>query len=218
MDSKESSAPSKDQIEIWTVVREYYRNNWDRFRCPRPMIDPSELPWLDMFSPIERAAWDDIRSGGYIFFPQIPVLQYFLDFANPYVRVGIELDGKEWHIDRKRDLVRDNYLLEQGWHIYRIPGRESVKTINIPSNETDTPYLQNQKYYLETVEGVLDAIMFFYLDRPSWDCAIEDKEHSSYDLMRTTLRIHRLSSFKIPYSLDHRLKQIIEGRVQPFYD
>lgn len=43
--------------------------------------DPYFMDWD--FTPIERNVWSDIREQGLPFYPQVPVLNYFLDFGCP---------------------------------------------------------------------------------------------------------------------------------------
>jgi len=38
-------------------------------------------------SPIEFNVWSDIRSNGLMFYPQFPVLNYFIDFADPIRKI-----------------------------------------------------------------------------------------------------------------------------------
>lgn len=114
------------QGERWQVIREVYEYYTPAIfaaaaKHRRGRIDPYFLPW--QFTPIEAIAWDQIRMLGTPLYPQVPVDRVFLDFANPYYKIGLELDGAEYH-DRQRDLARDEVLLKQGWHIYRIKGFE----------------------------------------------------------------------------------------------
>lgn len=78
-------------------------------------------------TPIEAAVWSDIRMEGAIFYPQYPVLSYFVDFANPVAKVVIECDGKEFHQDKRKDDLRDANLINSGWTVYRFTGRECMK-------------------------------------------------------------------------------------------
>lgn len=121
----------------------YQENNWDALRwhydlaMPEIMdvdqwvygIDP--YAWEEPFgmvnmTPIERLMWCDIRQTGIVMYPQFPVLNFFLDFANPIAKVAIECDGKEFH-DRKKDEERDARLRDIGWTVYRLTGSEIVK-------------------------------------------------------------------------------------------
>lgn len=97
-------------------------------------IDPYSFQPLFMWiwSEPERQAWDIIRSSALCFFPQWPELSgiqkepythYFLDFANPWIKVAIEIDGSQ-HLSehaQKKDRRRDKRLVDLGYTIYRIP-------------------------------------------------------------------------------------------------
>jgi very-short-patch-repair endonuclease len=80
-------------------------------------------------TPIEEALWFDIRLLGAVFYPQYPVGKYFVDFANPVARVAIECDGRDFHLDKAKDLARQRELESMGWAIYRISGSD-CKTVD----------------------------------------------------------------------------------------
>lgn len=73
-------------------------------------------------SPIEAMLWSEIRLRNVIFYPQWPTGRYFIDFANPHAKVGIECDGAEFHTDFLKDRARQAELEGMGWTIYRIAG------------------------------------------------------------------------------------------------
>lgn len=100
-------------------------------RSGRVHFDPYRLDFMLDMTPIESAVWSDIRCAGLPFFPQLPVLRYFLDFADPFKKIGIECDGKEWH-DAEKDAERDANLQAVGWLIYRIPGWKCVRSMKRP--------------------------------------------------------------------------------------
>lgn len=120
--------------------------------------DPYLMDWE--FSPIEQRVWSDIRCECLPFYPQMPVLNYFLDFGNPFLRIGIECDGKEWH-NKERDAIRDERLSRAGWTIYRIPGHECVRSVDLgerlPYSEPPSRDMM-ARYYMDTSEGILHAI------------------------------------------------------------
>lgn len=157
-------------------------------------IDPNWLPWHEMFSPIEADTWNMIRSLGVTLYPQVPVLGYFLDFANPYIRVALEVDGREWHQDVERDRIRDTNIGGLGWHVYRCTGSE-VKRYREDPFLTDfrgefPTHDSACEFYLDTAEGVLSAIAHLY--------GIWRAESNPYiDLCTETLSKHRLISFPI---------------------
>lgn len=73
-------------------------------------------------SPAERIFWNDLRSVGLVrFYPQFPVKNFYLDFADPIRKIGIEIDGKEWHKDYEKDRLRQEEIEREGWIVYRLP-------------------------------------------------------------------------------------------------
>lgn len=125
--------------------------------------DPYFMDWE--FTPIEQNVWGDIRTLGLPFYPQVPVLNYFIDFGNPFLKIGIECDGKAWH-DYDLDRARDARLAAAGWMIFRIEGHECKRVVDIyPEDEEDDPEAAH-RYYSATSEGILTAIKRKYFDRP----------------------------------------------------
>jgi very-short-patch-repair endonuclease len=126
IDIKQRSWQAKDYKERFAIIREYYER-----KLPS-LIDaiskgfvpsPYFLEWR--WTPIEFNVWQDIRGLGLPFYPQIPVAGYFIDFGDPYHKIGIECDGKEWHKDVEREKVRDRKLNQAGWKIYHFTGRNT---------------------------------------------------------------------------------------------
>lgn len=132
------------------------------------------IQWAELFSPIEESTWQSIRSFGKApFYPQYPVNNYFIDFGNPKVKVGIECDGKEWHTDRERDRKRDVDLLNEGWMIFRISGSDCNRVIpeyhhrfDYDNRECDVADVLRQFY--KTVDGLIKAISIFYFNHQDY--------------------------------------------------
>lgn len=100
--------------------------------------DPySVADWTMMFTPIESAAWGDIRAMGIPLWPQLPVGKYFVDFGNPVIRVALECDGAEWHQNVKKDRNRDTVLESMGWTVYRAPGWQCNVDFDRPEDWAD---------------------------------------------------------------------------------
>ena len=76
-------------------------------------------------TPIEENVWSDIRKFSVPLYPQVPVGQYFVDFGNPWEKVAIEVDGKEWHMNKEKDDKRQKEIESMGWAVYRIPGKDT---------------------------------------------------------------------------------------------
>lgn len=111
----------------FAALREFYANaNSEILQAQSNEwgIDPYEVDWLKVFTPIEYALWQDIRQEGLVMYPQYPVAGFFVDFANPRARVAIECDGAAYHTDAAKDSARDTKLRSFGWSVYRITGRD----------------------------------------------------------------------------------------------
>lgn len=73
-------------------------------------------------SPIEEKVYNALKRYGVYLIPQHKIGKYRVDFALPNRRIAIECDGKEWHKDKTKDTLRDTYLFEKGWIVYRFEG------------------------------------------------------------------------------------------------
>jgi very-short-patch-repair endonuclease len=125
-----ASIPSNTPSKRYPALRKFYalakeeiescaRNEWG--------IDPYEADWLNVFTPIEYALWQDIRQAGAVLYPQYPVGRFFVDFGNPKAKVAVECDGAAFHKDKAKDAARDAALGEMGWKVYRITGLDCKK-------------------------------------------------------------------------------------------
>lgn len=109
----------------WANIRKAYK-----YQLPRIMDGlkngtfyyPDFMDFRRVMTPIEEYAWDDIKHYGVKMVPQFPVLHYFLDFANPLYKIGLEMDGAQWH-NAEKDAKRDTRLALEGWEIIRVKGR-----------------------------------------------------------------------------------------------
>lgn len=104
--------------------------------------------WLAIFTPIEAAAWIDIRGAGLPLWPQLPVGPFFVDFGNPIKKVALECDGRQWHNPTK-DALRDAKLLEMGWVLYRAPGWQCNALDTEPEERTMKPIIDQIKRHFE---------------------------------------------------------------------
>ena len=137
---------------------------WDEeFKKQGEMFfDPYFFNWIPYFSPIEYCVWQDIRHLNVPFYPQFPVLNYFVDFGCPFKKIAIECDGKQWH-DKERDKKRDSKLIDAGWVVFRIAGHECVRTV-FPEEEEDKEKREAmmENYFMNTSEGIIAAIKHAY--------------------------------------------------------
>lgn len=168
---------------------------WDRFRALRELYKrvgdawvPYIVDWTAVFTPIEFDVWCDLRCAGVRMWPQYPVGRYFVDFADPKLRIAIECDGKDWH-DEEADMSRDAELRALGWTVYRVPGSACKRTITPDFDALEysesTEGNGEVRYWLAyTSEGLVAAIARYYFGNGYGAFSDEDakdalKKHSS---------------------------------------
>ena len=153
-----------------------------------------DTDWMSLFTAIEQQAWITIRGRGVALYPQFPVLDYFVDFANPFHRIGLELDGAQWH-EEDKDTARDERLAWHGWRIFRVPGREAFKSWK---DRDDFQFGQRgskeyedavRSWLHDTSDGVIYALDAVYFRRQQKD--------DLYGEFLETLNRHRLARFPI---------------------
>lgn len=186
----------------WGFLRQIYMEllPWIMERAKENVvipIIPYPINWGRYFSPIEQIAWGSIRSHYMALYPQFPVFNYFIDFANPYLRIGLELDGKEFH-DPVKDKVRDELLYNHGWRIFRVKGAE-VYTKYKPLDEIqqekgndsqDEDYNEDERnWMMHSCDGVIKAIKIVYF--------LNAEQDPLYNLACDTLHEHRLAEFPL---------------------
>lgn len=152
--------------------------------------------WASSFSEAEFQAWQVIRlTPRCLMYPQYPVDKYFVDFGNPYYQIALEVDGKEYHLDKEKDIQRDKALLELGWKTFRITGSEAFRMIDgiEEINHRDWDDLDPDQrdvvsnWFMNTADGVIEALTRFYF--------IGDGSDPSTWLYVKTLEKHRLIDF-----------------------
>jgi len=111
----------------WNEIRAHYRDRQaDIMATPiNEWAFGGPYEWdhgIIFMTPIETWFWADIRACDAVLYPQYPVLDFFVDFANPKAKVAIECDGAAFHMDKAKDAARDKRLTDLGWTVYRISG------------------------------------------------------------------------------------------------
>ncbi len=163
-----------------------------------------------MFSPIEEQTWGVLRGFGQApLYPQYPVDKFFVDFGNPFKKIAIECDGKEWHLDKKKDLKRDKRLSKLGWVVYRIDGSDCFRIVKDYSelgykNEDETIDILS-RFYESTIEGLVKAIAIFYFGHKTYNRFVNEYELAA-DCLINRVSINKEKCQKLCY-------QIIEDNI-----
>lgn len=85
---------------------------------------------------------------------QLQVDKYFLDFAIIDIKLDLEIDGNQHYISEdaiNHDILRNNYLIDNGWKVYRINWKDfysnTKKAISELINYIDNIHNETSKFY-----------------------------------------------------------------------
>lgn len=114
----------------------------------------------------------------YTFIEQLPIGKYFLDFALIDLKIDIEIDGSQHAYNQEHDQVRDKFLNDHGWKIYRISWNELKSNYDRSMKDLityiETSDLCSNRYY-EISEVKLSPVKKFN----SWDEYNECRLHEA---------------------------------------
>ena len=194
----------RDTPARWSIIREIYRQNIGRImeardRGLRGRTDPYLLDWD--FTPIERQAWQEIRGMALPLYPQFPVDRYFIDFADPKFKIGVELDGKAFH-DPVADMVRDRRLLSLGWRMFRIPGRKSFPWKGVRPFSDEWYQLERRDAELALHDWAIGCSegFFWSLSQIVYSNSLKSSECIDYrGIASASLHCHKGIEFDLPW-------------------
>ena len=118
-------------LEDRNIVRKYYKTFDKKIFVIHPRRFDDDFSLMKYLTPIEKNVYEYIVYYSLPLYPQYPVGNYFIDFADPVRKIGVEVDGRAWHKDREKDDTRQKELESLGWKILRIRGFETYKDDSI---------------------------------------------------------------------------------------
>jgi very-short-patch-repair endonuclease len=209
--SLESRYEEATKAERWEILREHYTRELPNIlrEAERDLhmwaVPPYVFDWR--FNRNEKAVWGDIRRReAMVMYPEFPALNYFVDFGHPYLRIAIEADSRKYH-ERQRDIERDRRLYEIGWKVFRSPYRENIDASFIEHGDIHEMMMEGSEeeasrelehWLLNTSDGLVDAIYFFYFMSPDKRAAMMERYPDYLGLAKKSLRRHRNIDFPLP--------------------
>ncbi len=103
----------------------------------------------------EAILWSELRNRrlhNYKFIRELPIGNYFADFACRRKKLIVEIDGSQ-HADRTYDNKRDAWLNEQGWNVLRF---------------TNMLVLKQKEIVLSTITEVLEKRLWQKEESIEW--------------------------------------------------
>lgn len=115
----------------------------------------------------ERDLFDELRYLKHMPETQYPVKGYFLDFAYPKLKIGIEIDGGHWHRTEAQiqsDIRRQREIEKEGWSIFRIdeptvrknPEMVATDLVKQIFGEKISPRIEENNKRYKTYQRILD--------------------------------------------------------------
>lgn len=140
-----------------------------------PITIPYEIAdWFLILTKAERMFWDCIRSLAAPFYPEFPVGKYYVDFADPFRKIAIEVHSNKYHLGREeKDFIRQSNIEDLGWSVYHLEakhmwvvmddfekndfGKEADNVSATRNHDLASKYL---KYYSNDADGILRRFMY----------------------------------------------------------
>lgn len=203
---QEDLANAKSYLVKLKSLRKYYESSMDSIM---KSYDKSKFTWASSYptdwsnilTDIEFQVWSIIRTKGrLVLYPQFPVDHYFVDFANPGLKIGLEIK-KNSIDDPEKKQQRDDKIKSHGYTIYEVSGKEMYRTNFVTleeidfQNDTENKINEKLEYWLlETGDGVIQAIKeIHFSDKDEY----EEDDQIEYDSDWTKMqRIYKELCFK----------------------
>jgi len=163
---------------------------------------PYALDWDRFMNKYEKMAWSAIRGrGNVVLYPQFPAFNFFIDFANPFLRIGLEIDGKKH--DRDKDAARDKLLAQIGWKIFRVPACEAhtkckdLAQLTESGIEGDERMQAVRHWLMHSLDGVVQAIEWVYFAPQNSGDDMPTECREILVCAKESLMAHRLVEFPL---------------------
>ena len=133
----------KKHIEWWNSLstdekRKYAEKQREiriRINKERPELHPNFLAGIhNKFTSLERKVAEMLDSHSISYIQQYRVGTFWCDFALPFLKIILEVDGERWHQDMEWEKERDARILAQlgeGWKIIHIRERELMSDLEL---------------------------------------------------------------------------------------
>ena len=110
--------------------------------------------WHSTLYEVALKVYNDIKSIGVFLYPIYPIGDYFVDFGNPFKKVGIEILYKERQRQERLDCIE--YFEKRGWTIYRLESKHvepSAEELYRRENiDLENPYLYEDENMFDFFE------------------------------------------------------------------
>lgn len=175
--SELNDIPKEDWKSAYSVIKRFYIAAGSDIvsQKKRLYFKAYNTPIWKFMNEVEQDFYQQLRSiGGLSLYPLYFVHGFFIDFANPFLKIGVEIDGKQFH-DTDKDRERDEILDSDGWVIFRISAKDVLKNQLYLSDLDEKFPNYSDRYAQEALKdffknyctGLIYALRFRYYDKIS---------------------------------------------------
>lgn len=101
----------------YTSIKDRYKNGYkDALNAGRKQIQSFIEDWPAVLNQIETKIYQEIKTAGVSLYPIYPVENVFINFGNPFFKIGIEILYKTNGLKEKEEKL--NILKKNGWTVY----------------------------------------------------------------------------------------------------
>lgn len=118
----------KNEIINFSILKSEYEKYFDLYRKEsyNKTLPPYILDWSKHLNEIQFNIWLQIRCIGVWLYPFYPIGNKFINFGNPYEKVGIEILYEDF-IEEKENKIK--LFEENGWKVFRISSRYDTLSV-----------------------------------------------------------------------------------------
>ena len=104
--------------------------------------------WYSVMNEVQFNVYNDIKYVGIFLYPLYPIGDYFIDFGNPFAKIGIEILYKDYGLSAKQDRI--NFFEANDWKVYTIESKNTYlnafELFDRLKNPTETRGLDQVEY------------------------------------------------------------------------
>lgn len=105
------------KIDFNKIKKEYERQFFEYSKAGSNCLSFHVEDWYDVLDKPQREIFSEIKSVGVFLYPYYPIANSFVNFGNPFLKVGLEIIYKDFKIEKENKIKN---FEKDGWQIYTI--------------------------------------------------------------------------------------------------
>jgi hypothetical protein len=106
----------QEQLDLKWIRNRYEKAYRESLNTNCNTLDYHIEDWHSVLNEVQRVIYDEIKSAGVRLYPFYPIGSGFINFGNPFKRIGIEILYKNFGFKEKQEKI-ERFKIE-GWTVY----------------------------------------------------------------------------------------------------